>query len=217
MLKMEIVLYGILGFIFLFIVISLIWRWQSEKRAIPCPSWLSWMLEPENPFSPANHARNIVGWLKLEPGMSTLDAGCGPGRLTLPLAKQVGKEGRVLALDLQEGMLKRTQERAQAVGLDNVILMQGGLGEGLLPLGQFDRAVLVTVLGEIPDQVSALLEIYAALKPDGILSITESIFDPHFQSRQKVVSLAEKAGYREIASFGKPLAYTMHLQKILSK
>ncbi|MBI9051702.1 MAG: class I SAM-dependent methyltransferase [Anaerolineaceae bacterium] len=210
---MDTVLWILTGLLVLFIIVSLVWRWQSEKRAIPCPSWLSWMLEPENPFSPANHARNIIAWLQLQPGMSVLDAGCGPGRLTLPVAEKVGKNGRVLALDLQEGMLQRTQSRAQAAGLNNVILMQGNLGEGNLPLQQFDRAVLVTVLGEIPDQVSALLEIYAALKPDGILSITETIFDPHFQTREKVVKLANLAGFWEVAFFGKPLAYTMQLAK----
>jgi len=41
--------------------------------------------------------------------------------------------------------------------------------------------VLVTVLGEVPDREAALREIFDALKPGGILSVTEIIFDPHFQ------------------------------------
>ena len=56
-------------------------------------------------------------------------------------------------------------------------------------------------------------EIYQALKPGGILSITEVIFDPHFQSRKSVKQVAGKVGFREVGFFGKRLAYTMHFEK----
>lgn len=44
---------------------------------------------------------------KVLPGMTVLDLGCGPGYFTLELAKQVGETGRVIALDVQEGMLDK--------------------------------------------------------------------------------------------------------------
>jgi len=75
------------------------------------------------------------------------------------------------------------------------------------------RAVLVSVLGEIPDQSAALKDLYHALKPGGLLSITEVIFDPHFQGRETVVRVAEEAGFKEKAFLGKRLVYTMHLEK----
>ena len=73
--------------------------------------------------------------------------------------------------------------------------------------------MLVTVLGEIPEQKAALQEIYQALKPGGILSVTEIIFDPHFQSRESVQRVAGRVGFREAGFFGKRLAYTMHFEK----
>jgi predicted methyltransferase len=69
------------------------------------------------------------------------------------------------------------------------------------------------VLGEIPEQEAALQEIYQALKPGGILSVTEVIFDPHFQSRESVQRVAGRVGFREAGFFGKRLAYTMHFEK----
>jgi predicted methyltransferase len=74
--------------------------------------------------------------------------------------------------------------------------------------------MLVTVLGEIPEQEAALKEIFASLKPGGILSVTEVIFDPDFQSRESVQRLANSVGFREVAFFGKRLAYTMHFEKL---
>jgi hypothetical protein len=43
--------------------------------------------------------------------------------------------------------------------------------------------------------------------------VTEVIFDPHFQRREKVVQLAQAAGFSEINFFGKKLAYTLHFKR----
>ena len=203
------ILYIVLGLIVLVVIASLIW----PRDALPCPTWLGWMVEMDNPFTKVNRARVIVGLLDLSAGMKVLDAGCGPGRLTLPLAETVGQQGEVTALDLQDGMLARVRTKVQAAGLQNVKFLHAGLGEGKLPQAYFDRALLVTVLGEIPDKASALKEIYHALKPGGILSVTEVIFDPHFQGRQAVLKIAGDAGFKEKNFFGRKLAYTIHLQK----
>lgn len=205
--------YILLGLIGLGILIGLAWRLASRRQELPCPSWLGWMVEMDNPFTKVNRAAVIVEYLDLEPGMRVLDAGCGPGRLTLPLASAVGPQGQVLAVDIQEEMLSRARDKVQSAGLDNVQYLQAALGEGKLPSERFDQALLVTVLGEIPDQASALREIYAALKPGGNLSVTEVIFDPHFQRQETVALLAETAGFRKMELFGHKLAYTLHFQK----
>lgn len=204
-----------LGIIGIAILIIVVWRLASRRHALPCPVWLRWLVELDNPFTKTNRAAFIVGHLALEPGMSVLDAGCGPGRLTIPLARQVGSRGRVLAMDIQAGMLSRTREKVEAACLTNVDFLHAGLGEGKLPLDRFNRAVLVTVLGEIPDRSAALNEIFGALAPGGILSVTEVIFDPHFQTRSTVTRLASEAGFREKAFFGNRIAYVMNFEKPL--
>jgi ubiquinone/menaquinone biosynthesis C-methylase UbiE len=205
-------LYIILGLIALGIV-GFIWRLSSRRHELPCPSWLSWMVELENPFTKINRARVIIGLLELTPGMKVLDAGCGPGRLKLPLAETVGSRGEVVAMDVQEGMLTRVRKKMQAAGLQNVQYLRAGLGEGKLPKTHFDRALLVTVLGEIPNQLAALKEVHGSLKPGGILSVTEVIFDPHFQRRETVLHVALAAGFKEMNFFGGSLAYTLHFEK----
>jgi ubiquinone/menaquinone biosynthesis C-methylase UbiE len=203
----------ILVFVCLLVIISLIWRAASNRQSLPCPSWLGWMVEMDNPFTETNRASTIIRLLELQPGMKVLDAGCGPGRLAIPSAQAIGPQGELTALDLQAGMLARAQEKSRAVGLSNIRFVQAGLGEDKLEKDYYDRALLVTVLGEIPNQEAALKEIFAALKPGGILSVTEVIFDPHFQSRETVQRVANAAGFREKDFFGKRLAYTLHFDK----
>jgi len=170
-------------------------------------------VELDNPFTKTNRAAFIVETLALSKGMTVLDAGCGPGRLTVPLARSVGPAGRVVALDIQPGMLARAKAKTAAAGYTNVEFVAAALGDGTLPVEHFDRAVLATVLGEIPNRAAALAELFRALKPGGILAIVEVIFDPHFQSRNTVSGLAVSTGFRERAFFGHRLAYVIHFEK----
>ncbi|HEY6993778.1 MAG TPA: class I SAM-dependent methyltransferase [Xanthobacteraceae bacterium] len=189
--------------------------WWAGSRGGPCPVWLRWLVELDNPFTKTNRARVIIEHLDVAPGMYVLDVGCGPGRLTVPLARAVGENGCVVAIDVQAGMLERARQKAEDAKLRNIRFVHAAIGPGTLERGRADRAVLVTVLGEIPDRAAALTEIFAALKPGGILSVTEVVFDPHFQRQATVRQLAGAAGFRPKALFGNRLAYTMHLEKPL--
>ena len=195
------------------IAVGIVWRFASRRRELPCPAWLHWLVELDNPFTQTNRSAFIVEHLGLEQGMAVLDAGCGPGRLTVPVAKRVGAAGVVVAVDVQSGMLDRARQKVATSGLGNVRFVQAGLGEGRLPGGYFDRALLVTVLGEITNPKAALAEIFNALKPGGILSVTEVIFDPHFQGIGTVTALAGEAGFLIGQRWGHKLAFVQHLQK----
>jgi ubiquinone/menaquinone biosynthesis C-methylase UbiE len=197
----------------LFIITALAWRFASRRYTIPCPVWMKGLLD--TPFSGDMSARTqkTIQRLGPGPGMSVLDAGCGPGRLTVPLARTVGPKGEVTAIDIQEGMLDEAKKRAQAAGLTNIRFLRTGLGEDRLWRDRFDRAVLVTVLGEIPDRDAAFREIFDALRPGGILLVEETIRDPHFQTRSTVRKLAGAAGFIEKEFFGNYFSYTLTLQK----
>jgi len=189
------------------------WRLFSRRSSLPCPSWLSWMVELENPIARNVGAANIVRRLELQPGMRVLDAGCGPGRVTIPLAKALVPGGEVVAVDIQSEMLRRAREKARSADVTNIRFCQLAIEPGNLGSERYDRAILVTVLGEIPDRQGALEELYRALNPGGILSVTEMIFDPHYQSRRTILSLARAVGFQEKAFFGSRVAYTLNLEK----
>lgn len=186
------------------------WRLLSRRRSLPCPSWLSWMVD--NPLA-RSRTNATLAQLELSPGLHVLDAGCGPGRLSIPIAQAVGPRGHVLAVDIQPDMLRRAREKASLASVSNVEFLNAALGGGRLPTATFDRAVLVTVLGEIPDREGALQELYASLKPGGFLLVNEVMGDPHYQTASKVRTLAEKAGFQRISIQGGALAYFMKLEK----
>lgn len=186
--------------------------WWTRRRQLPCPAWLSVILEVPY-FDWVAGSQLLLDRASVRSGMRVLDAGCGPGRVTVPAAERVGREGSVTALDLQPGMLKKMLRQVDAQGLENVQPILGGLGEGQLPADTFDRALLVTVLGEIPDPVAALREIRASLKPSGVLSLTEALPDSHYQTQTTVRRLAAAAGFEVRQVYGNLVAYTINLVK----
>jgi ubiquinone/menaquinone biosynthesis C-methylase UbiE len=190
----------------------LIWRWLSRNESLPCPPWLIFLLE--NPYmDTVAGSKIILDRAGLETGMKLLDVGCGPGRLTIPAAVRVGPEGQIVAVDIQPKMIRRLEDRIHGEGLTNTKIVLGGAGDGQIGHNGFDRALLVTVLGEIPDKEAALAEIFQLLKPGGVLSITEVIPDPHYQSQKRVRQLINRAGFKEVQFFGSWVAYTLNVIK----
>lgn len=185
----------------------------KKKRALPCPSWLTFLLE--NPYMESLAGSSVlIERIDLKEGMRVLDVGCGPGRLTIPFAKYIGQSGEVVALDIQKKMLQKLVERIKNNNITNVRFILGGAGqEKIQEKNSFDRAVLVTVLGEIPNKKSALKEIFNALKPGGLLSITEVFPDPDFLRQGKVFQLATTAGFTLEKKYGNRFAFTMNFIK----
>ena len=64
--------------------------------------------------------QQIVNQLGLVSGMSIADIGTGSGEYIAPLARAVGSEGKVYAVDVQKDLLERVKNRADEEGLTNV-------------------------------------------------------------------------------------------------
>jgi ubiquinone/menaquinone biosynthesis C-methylase UbiE len=184
--------------------------WRHRWRV--CPARLSWVLE--NPyFKAVAGPEKIFQRIRLREGMKLLDVGCGAGRLAVPAAMWVGKAGEVTALDIQSRMLEKVHARVTEMAIDNVRIINAAAGSGRLERDYYDRALLVTVLGELPNKHEALLEIYDALKAGGILSVTELMPDPHYMGRDSVRTLCHGVGFKESESFGKWFAFTVNFVK----
>jgi len=112
----------------------------------------------------------------VRPAMTVLEPGCGMGFFSLPLARMVGPDGRVLCVDLQEEMLNGLRKRARRAGLadriETISCSSDDLGIDRW-LGQVDLAVVIYMLHEVPDGPALLRQLYAALRPGGRLLILE--------------------------------------------
>jgi ubiquinone/menaquinone biosynthesis C-methylase UbiE len=189
------------------------WRWRSRRALLPCPAEFAWLVEIENPLARATRSEQVVRQLAPRPGARVIDVGCGPGRVTIPLARAVGPGGEVIALDVQPAMLARVAEKAETEQISNIRLMQSDARNARIDDGSLDGAVMVTALGEIPDAAKVLPWIFAALKPGGRLLVAESIFDPHFVRRARLRDMARSAGFAERAYSGNIFGYSITFER----
>ena len=114
-------------------------------------------------------------------GSRVLDLGCGTGTFTLAAAEMVEEGGLVHAVDLQQPLLDRTQQRVAAAGLSTRVRFHCS-GAYPLPLADasIDLAILIATFAQIPNKNLALGELTRVLKPGGRLALSEELPDPAY-------------------------------------
>ncbi len=115
--------------------------------------------------------------LNIEPGSTVLDVGSGTGVFIPFLSSKVGKNGRLIALDFAEEMLRK----ARAKGLNgNIECLHADMTSAPLLEEVFDVAVCYSSLPHFQDKLRTLSEVNRVLKNGGRLFIC------HTSSRAKI-------------------------------
>ena len=115
-------------------------------------------------------ALQIIG---IAPGSTVADIGAGSGYFTARIARLVGPTGRVIATDIQQGMLDLIAQRVARERLTNVTLVLGEPANPRLVQESIDLALMVDVYHELADPQAVLRHIRDGLKPRGRLVLIE--------------------------------------------
>jgi CAAX protease family protein len=176
------------------------------------PHELSWLID--NPLRRLFIApETLADRLAITETSRVLEIGPGSGYFSEELARRVPR-GRLELFDVQDEMLGKAGRKLSARGFRNVGFTKGNASAGLpFPEAQFDVAVLVTVLGEVPDKDRCIKSIHRVLRPDGVLAIHEHLPDPDFIPFKQLRSAVERYGFVFKARWGRWWNYTATFQK----
>jgi ubiquinone/menaquinone biosynthesis C-methylase UbiE len=162
-----------------------------------CP-WWSAPLTIDIPLRRWLHDPPKIVGPYIEPGMTVLDVGCGLGWFAIPMARMVGEQGKVIAVDLQPQMLEMLRRRADKAGgaarIDAHRCERGRLGVD----APADFAPLFAMLHEVPDQRRLLGEIHDCLRPGGKLFLAEPPIHVSGKVFASEAGIAEEAGLRTV-------------------
>src|SRR5215216_880429 len=182
--------------------------WRKNPSA--CPYSQRFWVQAPHPFITRERLREV---LSPEPGERILQIRPGTGYYTLDLADWAGPEGGVEIFDIQQEMLDHTMERAAEAGRANVAATRGNAQSLPYEDDSFHAAILITVLGEIPNQDRALAEVARVLRPGGRLVVGELLGDPHYVTPSALERRGEAAGFRVEARSGPRFGYFARLVK----
>ena len=149
----------------------------------------------------------------IKPGMRVLDLGTGLGHVARLTAALVGKDGEVVGVDAQPGLLAIARERS--AGLANVRFVEGDVRHHREE-GRFDAVVGRLILFHLADPAAVVRHHAEALQPSGLVLAID--FDIGSSRSEPPVALAETARDYVLASFraaGADPVIGAHLASIL--
>ena len=115
----------------------------------------------------------IVAILGLEPGMSVADVGAGTGFLTQMIAREVGAEGKVYAVDVVEEFLDLIAADAERAGNENLVTVLGDQKTTKLESGVADLILVCDAYHHFEFPQHTLASLHQALRPSGTLVVVD--------------------------------------------
>ena len=140
-------------------------------------------------IEPPQRKRKKLKMAGIKEGQIVLDAGCGIGRYTIPIARTVRKKGRVYALDNQPFHVAIVKTTARIAGLRNIHTIVADMANTRINDKIIDTVFMSDAFHEYSDKQGALRETNRILKPDGTLFI-----DEHEMRERKFLDIVATVG-----------------------
>lgn len=134
----------------------------------------------------------------IQEGNTVIDMGCGPGYFTIDMAKMVGPEGRVIAVDVQVKMLERVRKKAQKHRLAERIVYHTADSDHIGLNQTADFILAYYMIHETPDMTKTLQELKSLLKDGGKILVVEPKMHVSQTVFEKMIQIAASVGLKVV-------------------
>lgn len=167
--------------------------------------------ENNNKVCPVERAGGLDNWIRrflqnpkkilrpfIRDGMTILDVGCGPGFFTIEMAKMLNGSGKIIAVDLQEGMLEKIRGKIKGTDFEQRIELHKCEKDNINVTENVDFILAFYMVHEVPDEEKLFSELLSVLKPGGKILIVEPNFHVSKKTFEKMINKLTDLGFKVI-------------------
>ncbi len=181
---------------------------SREKHT--CPWWLCFTFD--NPVREIFHNPFKILGSYVKADDKILDIGPGMGYFTFPLSKMTGERGKVIALDIQAGMLKILDKKIKAKKAGNIdVRLYDGVKFNINE--KFDFILLFWMFHEVRNKNVFIKELGSVLKPNGKILISEPRIHVSEKSFYESIALLTDYGFKIVEEPKIALSRAVIMQK----
>lgn len=157
-----------------------------------CPSWLYFSLG--NSLRKMAHDPEKMFREYVREGQTVADLGCGPGFFTLGLAGLVGKNGKVIAVDIQKKAIDTINKKINGTGFEKIVAPVLADASDISVKDKTDFVLSFWMLHEVPDKTAFIKQVLAAMKPGSLYFLVEPKIHVPEKSFSKEVDIIKSCG-----------------------
>ena len=131
----------------------------------------------------------------IKDGMTVLDVGCGPGYFSVEMAKLLNGSGKVIAADIQAGMLDIIRKKIKGTALEQSIELHKSDTDCIGVVEKVDFVLAFWMVHEVRNQKRFFEELKSILKPNGLIFIIEPKIHVVKKSFNTMVNLLKDIGF----------------------
>ncbi|VEN73957.1 conserved hypothetical protein [Candidatus Desulfarcum epimagneticum] len=178
---------------------------QTGKPDHICPWFLAYLFD--NPLRKWFHNPEKMLGPYVKKGMTVMDIGCGMGYFSIGMARLVGDEGKVYAVDIQPEMLDVAMRRARKKEVGPRISPVLAAGDRIGIKEKADFILTFWMVHETPDFKVFFRSLADSLSGDGKIFMAEPRFHVSRSVFEKEIQAAAAAGLTDL---GRPTAAFSH-------
>lgn len=131
----------------------------------------------------------------LKPGMTVLDLGCGPGFFTTEIARMLDHSGKVIAADIQNGMLDKVVQKIAGTELEGIVQIHKCQEKSVNLTDKIDFVLAFYSFHEMSSFENIIDEIKLLLKQDGEIFIAEQKFHVRKNAFNEMIDKMKTKGF----------------------
>lgn len=152
----------------------------------------------DNKFRKLLHNPEKILGKYIEPGNFVMDFGCGPGFFSIEMAKLLQHSGKVIAVDLQQGMLDKLSNKIEGSIYEKSIQLHKCMANSIGLTESLDFILAFFVVHEVPNSENLFIQFNNMLKEKGKIFISEPLFHVPQRMFNANLEIALKQGFKVI-------------------